>query len=252
MTRARMEANSQIAQRKRSSLSCELVLDRNPASLVSSLSTNGCYHSPFLPFGCASMSHGLLAPQFGLGRIPTPDTDIAQRPSSRDVLTAAAVFSGPAPTVVIKRRRLPADPETLSGDAAAPATPHKAPKVYRLAPVVASGAGEAPGQATLPPSDATTEISTDIGVPAPPKLRRRRDATRQPTLLKHVVVERPAPDRPPEPAVGPGEADKIDLRAARGALQELDSALLRVARAQEAFRALDEHLRALGIPRSAA
>jgi hypothetical protein len=198
------------------------------------------------------MSHGLLAPQFGLGRIPTPDTETAQRPASRDVLTAAAVFSGPAPTVVIKRRRLPAGPETLFGDGAAPATPLKAPKVYRLAPLMASGAGEAPGQPTSSASGAAVEITADIGAPAHPKLRRRRDSTRQPTLLKHVVVERPAPVPPPERTNAQGDGDKIDFQAARGALKELDAALLRVARAQEAFRALDEHLRALGIPRSVA
>lgn len=198
------------------------------------------------------MSHGLLAPQFGLGRIPTPDTDTAQRPASRDGLTAAAVFSGTGPTVVVKRRRLPAGPEALFGDAAEPATPLKAPKVYRLAPLAASGAGEASGEPTSPASGASVEIATDTGTSALPKLRRRRDATRQPTLLKHVVVERPAPVPALERAVGHGDADKMDFQAARCALKELDAALLRVARAQEAFRALDEHLRALGIPRSAA
>jgi hypothetical protein len=198
------------------------------------------------------MSHGLLAPQFGLGRIPTPDSDTAQRPAPRDGLTAAAVFSGNGPTVVIKRRRLAAGPEALFGDAAAPAAPHKAPKVYRLVPLTASDAGEAPGQLASPGSGATVDITTDAGAPALPKLRRRRDSTRQPTLLKHIVVERPAPVPAPERAVAPDDAGKMDFQAARGALKELDAALLRVARAQQAFRALDEHLRALGIPRSVA
>jgi hypothetical protein len=161
--------------------------------------------------------------------------------------------SATAPTVIFKRRRLLLEsPEKVLLSAAVATTPHKAPKVYRLTSIP-TATDEAHVEPTHSASDTPAERASDIAAsPTLHKPRRRRDPTRQPTLLQHVVIERPAESHSAEGAAEHGGAEKVDSMAVRGCLEQLDAALEQVARTQEAFRALDEHLRALGIPRSTA
>lgn len=197
------------------------------------------------------MNHGLLAPQFGLGRIGSPDTAAAEWPSARDGKPSAG-SSATGPTVIFKRRRLLECPETVFVDAAVSTMPHKAPRVHRLASIACTTTGEAHVQPTQLACDAPAERATATASTTLRKLRRRRDPTRLPTLLQHIVIERPAESHSAKSDVEQGDADRVDIMSVRRCLKQLDAALAEAARAQEAFRALDEHLRALGIPGSAA
>jgi hypothetical protein len=197
------------------------------------------------------MNHGLFAPQFGLGRIASSDTAAAERPAARNG-TPSSASSATGPIVIFKRRRLLEGSGNVLVDAAIASTSHKAPKVYRLTSIAPTATDEAHVQPTQLASDAPAKRATDIASPTLRKPRGRRDPTRQPTLLQHVVIERPAVSYSAEGAAVQGDAEKVDSMTVRGCLKQLDAALGQVARAQEAFRALDEHLRALGIPSSTA
>jgi hypothetical protein len=197
------------------------------------------------------MNHGLFAPQFGLGRISPSDTPAAEGRGARSAMPSPG-SSATGPTVIFKRRRLLEGSETVLDDAAIASTHHKAPKVYRLTSIAPTATTEAEVQSTSFASDGPAEGATEVASPVLQKPRRRRDPTRQPTLLRHVVIEPPAEAYSTESAAEQRDDKRGDSIAVRGSLKQLDAVLEEVARAQEAFRALDEHLRALGIPSSAA
>jgi hypothetical protein len=195
------------------------------------------------------MNHGLLAPQFGLGRIALPDTATTERPSARNGMPSSD-SSATGPTVIFKRRRLLEGAETLVGEASTPSTSPKTPKVYRLAAAASLAAGDAASAQVASLASKAPQTGTSAEQSVTTKLRRRRDPTRQPTLLKHVVVKPPVEPCLSGSPILPSEVGVGDAQAVRDALKELDAALGRVTRAQETFRALDEHLSALGISRS--
>ena len=193
------------------------------------------------------MNQVLLAPQFGVGRAKLREPDESSPPVARDV-PAASLFAPAAggPQVIVKRRRVLEVPAPGSG-AEQPATgPVKAPKVYKVAQVAA----------VAPAVDGREEPLTAVAAPVPeaaqptPKPRRRRDPSRQPTLVQHVVFE-PAPvQAEPEQAMaaaGLDALDTLDARQLREALAVLDAELQRVARCEEASRALDSHLTQLRV-----
>jgi len=185
------------------------------------------------------MKHGLLAPQYGLSRTTLSEFDAPAR-------HLAAVFEAPpadspsSPKVTIKRRRMVGPTAVASVPVVAPSAP-AAPRVYRLESSAAANEQGTPSQdqqATAP----------EVSPPAAQNPRRQRDAaTRRPRLVSHVVF-----GQPPERASSPGqlpsdEPASLDTKALRAALARLDTALDSVARAQDAFRALDRLLTSLGV-----
>lgn len=202
------------------------------------------------------MNQVLLAPQFGVGRAKLREPDETPQSAARDVPTAS-VFAPTAggPQVTIKRRRVLEVPKPGSGDDLPAASTAKAPKVYQVSQVAAVAAVAAAEVREEPPVAAAATLQE--APPAPPKLRRRRDPSRQPTLVQHVVFE-----PPPVPAAPLAEAalvthaahaadladiDVLDARQLREALAELDAELQRVARCEEAYRSLDAHLTQLRV-----
>ena len=198
------------------------------------------------------MTQVLLAPQFGVGRAKVREPDDTPHSAARDVPnTSLFAPTANGPQVIIKRRRVLEVPKPGSADQLPAAGAAKAPKVYKVAQVAVVAAVElrqepaAEAPAALPDAPA-----------AAPKQRRRRDPSRQPTLVQHVVFE-PAPvpaDRldsmdpvAPVAAAGLDGLDTMDARRLREALAALDAELKRVARCEEAYRALDTHLKQLRV-----
>jgi hypothetical protein len=199
------------------------------------------------------MNQVLLAPQFGVGRAKLREPDEPVRSPARDV-PAASLFAPPAggPQVIVKRRRVLEVPKPGSDAEQAATGPVKAPKVYKVAQVAA----------VAPMADAREEplaaapVPVQEAPPAAPKLRRRRDPSRQPTLVQHVVFE-PAPvQAAPAEAIGTADLGGLDVldglnvldaKQLREALAVLDAELQRVARCEAAARSLDVHLKQLRV-----
>jgi hypothetical protein len=179
------------------------------------------------------MNHGLLAPQFGIGGIA------AEIPDAERATTEIRKPIDNGPTIVVKKRRLIRTHEASSSSAEAQA---KLPKVYRLE-LQASGA--------LPLLDAGVALSHVAERPPVSRRTRRTDPARQPVLVKHVVYERP-PLAPAGDRLPADEPQKIGAKALREALRELDAVLAHAVRADQAYRALDELLLDLGVPRNGA
>lgn len=192
------------------------------------------------------MNQVLLAPQFGVGRAKLREPDEPVTPSAANV-PAASVFapSSGGPQVTIKRRRVLEVPKPGSEAEQPAAGAAKAPKVYQVAqlaavaPVAAAEVREEPLAAPAGP--------VQEAPPPPPRPRRRRDPSRQPMLVQHLVFE-----PPPAPAdlmaeVAHAAVDAMDAKRLREALAVLDAELRRVARCEEASRALDAHLKQLRI-----
>jgi hypothetical protein len=198
------------------------------------------------------MDHGFLAPQFGLGR--SLSTDLAS-----------------GPTVVVKRRRQLEIPTTGSGQAGPACAPSKVPKVYRLALTTAPQREAYELEAVADTHDAGAAGRQKVEALEPQqdlraasgrrRRRRRRDLLRVPTLVQHVVFER-ARDaldvheateigRPPLPRDGasitPPMLEAGDPQKWRDALAVLDAELRKAVRAEQAYLALDEALRSVGI-----
>ena len=199
------------------------------------------------------MMHQLLAPQFGLGLLAPRNPPESESPAARD--------SGP--TVIVKRRRFTfADPrfdagettDTKDGSSTAP----KESRVFRVesspVPVVASAphalassptdssaAAEDRTQAPpalvfLKPVEPPVEQSHFALAPVPatagsaspstagaPRLRRRVDPLRQPTLVQHVVFEKPPEPVVEPPARRPAETFSSPTSQALAALMSIDS-----------------------------
>lgn len=175
-----------------------------------------------------SMKGRLIAPQFGLLQA----TAAAQFDSTDEKTQSGSASGVSGPNVIVKRRRLAvALPIEDTGSVSeAP----KTAKVYRLA---RAPAGRLP---ELSPVDAPRVVSDR------PKGRSRHNAVRKPLLIAHQVL---APtQRGIAPAVTNDPTRELsDWQRLRGALRQLDEALLSVARAQAAYRALDELLCSLGV-----
>jgi hypothetical protein len=130
------------------------------------------------------MNHGLLAPQFGLLGRSLEDAKPFDTPASA------------APTVIVKRRRTlsvvtPTDTGEPAAKVAEPAV--KEARVFRLDTSSPSEQPTATAVAPVEHVQATpnTEVSAPQSPAHPPRLRRRRDPVRKPTLLSHIVYESP-------------------------------------------------------------
>lgn len=183
------------------------------------------------------MNHGLLAPQFGVGRVDGPDPDRGQHPAAKDVWGTSHPGSGP--TVTIKRRRL-VEPSAVESTHPPSSAPVKAPKVFKL-------------QVQATQSNLKVERSEPDAEPTPPAattFRRRRDPSRKPTLVQHIVFEQPKAE--PQAAVQLADQHenaaipKLNSKKLRSALERLDEELRRSARCREAAGALDAHFKRLG------
>ncbi len=198
------------------------------------------------------MNQVLLAPQFGVGRAKLREPDETPRSSAREAPPdAAAVFAPGAtgPQVTFKRRRVLEVPKQGSADELPAASVAKAPKVYQVSQVVVVAAAEVREEPpVLAPAVAVPEE------PEPtPKLRRRRDPSRQPMLVQHLVFETATESISPVAQAAAAletAGDKLDSQQLRDALATLDAELQRVARCEEAYRELDQHLKHLRVGKS--
>ena len=193
------------------------------------------------------MNQVLLAPQFGVGRAKVREPEETPHSAARDVPNGAVFAPAAGPQVTIKRRRVLEVPKPGSADDPPAASTAKAPKVYQVAQVAVVAAVEAREE---PPPVAVAAAAVQEAPPAAPKLRRRRDPSRQPTLVQHVVFEPVPVQAAPVPGIDPANLDGLpllDARCLREALAELDAELQRVARCEEAYRALDAHLTQLRV-----
>lgn len=235
--------------------------------------------------------HGLLAPQFGLRRLPVPDMEPSPRklitppdekpataqqlldaaldavaglaparePMSAQRAAAEAAFSVrppstvPAPTVIVKRKRLlegvpshqPVVAEMPAESANEPVA--LAPEVPRESKVFRKETATDPTPA-LPAATTEQALEAEPLVPAVPR-RRRRDPMRKPVLLQHVVVARP-PSEEPAPEGGlAAQALQAATSATRasdegtrmlGELQQLSAKVARYAKATYMLKELDE------------
>lgn len=181
------------------------------------------------------MNHGLLAPQFGVGRADDNDPDQDAHPAAKGLWSPTAPGSGP--TVTIKRRRLVESPAVESERTST--APAKTSKVFTLQ--------NAPMQ---PRPLERAEAIPALELASAPSARRRRDPLRKPTLVQHIVFEHPKVEPPTadQPAVRPEDAasPKVSAKALRGALEKLDEELRRSTRCREAAMALDAHFKRLG------
>ena len=181
------------------------------------------------------MKPGLLAPQFGLGRV-TPAARDEPAPGPAPAMTTATA----APTIILKRRRLLEDPKAaLNGAAGALPPEAKQPKVHRLDALL-------PPPMESPPA-ATDERSAAVPLPAP-KPRRRKDPVRHPTLIRHVVYETPPPKEGPADEATPAAGGGVSGKEVHAAMARLDATLDGLIRAHDASAELDRHLRTLRIP----
>jgi hypothetical protein len=185
------------------------------------------------------MKLGLLAPQFGLGRIT---------PAARDEpVPAPPTATAPAPagpTIILKRRRLVEDPRAASNaDAGGVPAGAKLPKVHRLDALL-------PPAPESPPA-AAEERSAVAPLPAP-KPRRRQDPVRHPTLIRHVVYETPPPQQAPGDEAAPAAEGGVSGKDVHAAMARLGETLDGLIRAHDAYVELDRHLRKLRIPGSGA
>ena len=196
------------------------------------------------------MNQVLLAPQFGVGRAKLREPEESSPSSVRD-MPAASLFAPAAggPQVIVKRRRVLEVPKPGSEAGPAATGPVKAPKVYQVTQLAAVAQVAAMAEPREEPLAAAAAPAQEAP-PAAPKLRRRRDPSRQPTLVKHVVFE-PAPvQAAPAEAFGTADLDGLDVLDAkqlREALAVLDAELQRVARCEAAARSLDVHLKQLRV-----
>lgn len=180
------------------------------------------------------MNHGFLAPQFGLGRSSTQAPDEGAYPTATSPWGPTAPESGP--TVTFKRRRLVEGPDVAQEDV--PTTPAKAPKVFTL---------QAPALPNPPrETERADHTAVDAEAPSVPKLRRRRDPSRAPTLVQHVVFQ----PEPPVAAVAgverPEHHQADSTKAPRKASIKSDAAPGTATRRRDAAIALDAHFRRLG------
>jgi hypothetical protein len=196
------------------------------------------------------MNQVLLAPQFGVGRAKLREPEESSPSSVRDV-PAASLFAPAAggPQVIVKRRRVLEVPKPGSEAEQAATGPVKAPKVYQVAQVAAVAPVAVVADLREEPMPAAAAPVQEAPT-ATPKLRRRRDPSRQPTLVQHVVFE-PAPVQPAAvEAAGAADLDGLDVLDAKRlseALAVLDAELERVARCEAAARSLDVHLKQLRV-----
>jgi hypothetical protein len=181
------------------------------------------------------MKLGLLAPQFGLGRItptardePAPEVQPAPTPSPA------------APTIILKRRRLVEDPRSAANGEAGSVPPEaKQPKVHRLDALLLP----------VPESPAAAADESNVVVPRPtPKSRRRKDPVRHPTLIRHVVYETPPPREAPGDEAAPAAEGGVSGKEVHAAMARLGETLDGLIRAHDAYADLDRHLRKLRIP----
>jgi hypothetical protein len=187
------------------------------------------------------MKLGLLAPQFGLGRI----TQTARDEPVPAPPPATAPAPAPAgPTIILKRRRLVEDPRAASNaDAGSVPAGAKLPKVHRLDALL-------PPPPESPPA-AAEERSAVAPLPAP-KPRRRQDPVRHPTLIRHVVYETPPPQQAPGDEAAPAAEGSVSGKDVHAAMARLGETLDGLIRAHDAYVDLDRHLRKLRIPGSGA
>lgn len=181
------------------------------------------------------MNHGFLAPQFGLGRSSTQAPEEGAYPTAKSPWGPTAPESGP--TVTFKRRRLVEGPDVAQEGA--PTTPAKAPKVFTL---------QASAPLPTPPREAerADHTAVDAEPPSVPKLRRRRDPSRAPTLVQHVVFQ-PEPPVAAAAGVDPPEHHQVaDTKVPRKASMKPDAAPGTATRRRDAAAALDAHFKRLG------
>lgn len=190
----------------------------------------------------------MLAPQYRQGRKTLAEFD-APEVSLATLFEASPADSPPSPKVTVKRRRLTVPPSMAPVPADVNSAP-SAPRIYRLAPATATMGhlGPTPGLKADHLTDQRVAVpKVDQPVAAQKKHRRRSAPTRSPGVVNHVVFSRPAKVDAPLELSPSDEAVELDTRVLRAALAQLDAALARVARAQEAFRALDRLLTRLGV-----
>jgi len=207
------------------------------------------------------MHSGLIAPQFGLGRISKSGLDDEPpAPAPRQAAAPAAAAPG-GPTVILKRRR-----HVQGAAASAPLEPGQAPmqarpqKVFRLDAQRLVPAAENPPPVPPEPefkAEAAAPVASEA-VPAA-KARRRKDPVQQPTLVRHVVFEPPPPapagspasalpDTTPESEPQPQPHAGVGRTQVLAAMDRLRTTLDGLVRARDAFADLDEHLIGLGVP----
>jgi hypothetical protein len=176
------------------------------------------------------MNHGFLAPQFGLGRASTHRAEEGANPTAK---APAPTGGGNGPTVTFKRRRLLEGPDIRPNEA--PVAPVKAPKVFTL---------QAPAAPARPLEPAAVDAPVQAAPLSAPKVRRRRDPSRAPTLVQHLVFQHEAP------AAAVAEADPPEDRSLHAKLRpaavEPDAELRTSTRCREAALALDAHFKRLG------
>jgi hypothetical protein len=191
------------------------------------------------------MNHGLLAPQFGLGRIPRADADEPSKPVA-EALREPVSTATSGPTILVKRRRHLVGAEDLGDARNAPAPPEvRGQRVYRLdvQPAAVSSADAAPA---APVEHAVAVGSAPDVVPeaaAPSPSRRPRQLVRKPTLIRHEVFE----PRPPSHADGEAACRTTERAEIHVAMQRLGATLDALVRGHDAYDALDKHLSALGV-----
>lgn len=182
------------------------------------------------------MKPGLLAPQFGLGRITAPSHD-----EPAPAAPPAGARSPATPTIILKRRRLVEDPRAApDGTAGSAPSEAKQPKVHRV-------------DALLPPAPesrpAEAEASGAVLAFPAAKPRRRQDPVRHPTLIRHVVFDTPPPQEDAAGAAAPPATEAgVSGKDVHAAMARLGDTLDALVRARDAYVDLDRHLRKLRIP----
>ena len=159
------------------------------------------------------MTDGVIAPQFGIFRVFA--THQVEDPATVLPVPRRSSPTNEGPTVIVKRRRHIEAPAQQDFDQRTPAAEHKESKVFLLRADRALGqlAVEQRPSPEVPPA----EQAASALPAAMPRMRRRRDPHKAPTLLQHVVFERSEPDA--------CDADELlDLSAPRG-YRELNQAL---------------------------
>jgi hypothetical protein len=198
------------------------------------------------------MNHGLLAPQFGLGRISQSEVDDPFGKSDRPVLSAAASGSA-GPTVTVKRRRHAAGAETMADLQPTQAAPElRGQRVFRL-DVQPMGVSSAEHASPLPiKGEIRSEEAAKTAPETPPAspVRSRRALVRKPTLIRHEVFEPVSESVSDATEAMKAAAASADKAAVFAAMRQLGLTLDALGRASDAYAALDRHLNALGVPRS--
>jgi hypothetical protein len=191
------------------------------------------------------MNHGLLAPQFGLGRILRADADEPSKPVAQPLREPVSPTAS-GPTILVKRRRHLAGAEA-TGDAqdTHPPPEVRGQRVYRLdvPPQAVSSGDPAPSAQVVQAvaAEAAPDVVAQAAARSPS--RRPRQVVRKPTLIRHEVFE-PSPASHADGEAARRSADRAEIQVA---MQRLGATLDMLVRGHDAYDALDRHLIALGV-----